>query len=130
MAAVNWQKTKACVNPMMLTRTFLSLFRFYLDFSLVITILEVNYMPCASVWICMTYLRVFKKKCIYTNLGNSSWCTIGKILLNASLEGVVNTAKPKVYNQWLIQELIWALVLMWASPCDVSFAAGRLGEGV
>ena len=61
MAAVNWQKTKACVNPMMLTRTFLSLFRFYLDFSLVITILEVNYMPCASVWICMTYLRVFQK---------------------------------------------------------------------
>ena len=43
---------------------------------------------------------------------------------NGSLEGLVNTAKPKVYNQWLIQELIWVLVPMWASPCDVSFAPG------
>ena len=45
MVAVNWQNTKAYVKPMMLTKTFLSLFRFYLDFALAITILEVNKVP-------------------------------------------------------------------------------------
>ena len=47
MVAVNWQNTKAYVKPMMLTETFLSLFRFYLDFASVITILEVNKVPSA-----------------------------------------------------------------------------------
>lgn len=71
-------------------------FYFYPEaFTLAITILEGNKRPYVLGYKLLSYLQTLKKK---TELGNCNCTMIGKIPLNGSLEGLVNTFNIKRIN--------------------------------